>query len=252
MELKAFEQWFAEKLQLEYFCSTDSSLNGMQVGRTGSDVRTAAFAVDASLETFTRAVNAKADILVVHHGLFWGRPLAVTGSHFSRIKYLIENDLALFAAHLPLDAHPEVGNNACIAGELGLQSVRPFGEYHGQMIGCKGMLSDAMSVSEVLQQLGWDDGEVTVLPFGPDKLLRGGIVSGGAAGSVYEAIDEALDFFITGEMSHQVYHYCLESGITMIAGGHYRTEVYGVRKLAESVERETGIQTLYIDVPTGL
>ncbi len=252
MKLKEFEKWFREKLMLDDFLGADNSMNGMQAARKNEELHTAAFAVDASMETFRRASDAGADVLVVHHGLFWGKPLAVVGSHHQRLSWLLSHDLALFAAHLPLDAHPELGNNAGIAEALDLREVKPFGAYHGVMIGCRGVLPDAVTPLELLSRLGWDEQEAAVLPFGPEKLLRGGIISGGAADGVHEAVDEELDFFITGEVSHQVYHYCLESGITMIAGGHYLTEVYGVRRLAEAVGRETGISTVFIDIPTGL
>ena len=253
MLCRAFEQWFHQLLDIGEYERADASMNGLQVGRREKSLKRIALAVDASAETFRRAVDGGADALVVHHGLFWGKPIAVTGSHHQRISLLLEHDIALFAAHLPLDAHQEVGNNAAIAAAVGLRDIKPFGEYHGLMIGLQGILDEALGVPEILQLLGWEDEpDITVLPFGPDRIRRIGVVSGGAAGSVHQAIQQGCDLFITGESSHQVYHTCLESRIHMIAGGHYRTETYGVQQLGRRIEQETDISTFFIDLPTGL
>ncbi len=253
MICREFEQWFYQLLNLEPFEQADASMNGLQVGRRDKPLERIALAVDACAETFRRAADGGADALVVHHGLFWGQPLSVTGSHYQRISLLLDHDIALFAAHLPLDAHLEVGNNAGIADALGLKSIQPFGAYHGQMIGLQGLLETSLTVPEVLQLLGWEDEpDITVLPFGSERIRKVGVVSGGAAGIVDEAIQQGCDLFITGESSHQVYHTCLESGINMIAGGHYRTETYGVQLLGQRIEQETGISTFFIDLPTGL
>ncbi len=253
MNIRDFSQWLNEQLNLSEFSSSDASMNGMQVSRRSREISRLALAVDACAEVFQRSADQDADALLVHHGLFWGKPVAVTGGHYQRLSLLLHHDIALFAAHLPLDAHPEVGNNAAIAAALGLKDTEPFGEYHGHMIGCRGNLPRPMTVSEILEQLEWDqEDDVCVLPFGPDRHTSVGIISGGAAKSVQDAIDAGLDLFITGENSHQVYHDCLETGITMIAGGHYRTEVYGLQKLAERIEAETDITTVFVDVPTGL
>ncbi len=253
MKVTDFSKWFEQVLDLRTFDKADASMNGMQVGRRSEEISRIALAVDASSETFRRAADAGADAVVVHHGLFWGRPIAVTGSHYERISLLLEHDMALFAAHLPLDAHPEVGNNAGIAETLDLRGTEPFGEYHGVMIGCRGKFEHPVTVQQLLNMLDWDgEPSVTVMPFGPRQIHTVGIVSGGAAMSVMEAIDENLDAYITGEAAHQVYHYCQEEGITMIAGGHYSTETYGVKLLGKKIEAETGIETLFIDLPTGL
>jgi len=235
------------------FARADNSMNGLQVGRRSGDVAKAAFAVDACMESFQGAADAGADMLIVHHGLFWGKPLAVTGTHYARLAYLIEHDLALYASHLPLDAHPEIGNNAGLARQLGLTNLEPFGEYRGVMIGMRGELSRPETVESILTRLGIQDEEtVSILPFGPPVVRNIGVVSGGAAEDVLEAIDKKLDMYITGEPSHQVYHACLEAGIHMVAAGHYFTETFGPKLLAERIARETGLDTCFIDHPTGL
>ena len=209
--------------------------------------------MDACLESFQRAVQGGADMLFVHHGLFWGKPIPLTDTHYERISYLLEHDLALYASHLPLDAHSEVGNNAGLANKLDLGNRIPFGEYHGSMIGVKGDLPAALSLEAVLGILDLgDEPSVSILPFGKKKIKRVGIISGGASTEVSQALDEGLDLYITGEASHQTYHVCLEGGINVIAGGHYNTEVYGPKLVAEKLSAEMGIQTQFIDFPTGL
>ncbi|MCF7953775.1 MAG: Nif3-like dinuclear metal center hexameric protein [Spirochaetales bacterium] len=253
MKLKTLQTWLSSYLALEDYESMDASMNGIQVTRRNPEVKKVAVAVDACLETFQRAEKAGADLLFVHHGLFWGKPLALTGSHYERISFLMEHDMALFAAHLPLDAHPESGNNAGIANALGIENREPFGVYHGTAIGFKGNFPEAVSTNEILRRLSLtDDPRVSILPFGPRKIQNVGIVSGGAANQVADAIDEGLDAYITGEPLHQVYHDCMESGISMISGGHYNTEVYGVKQIAEKLKQEFALETCFIDVPTGL
>lgn len=253
MRLGELDRYFRALLSLADFDAIDSSMNGVQVQCSDKPIQRIAFAVDACVEVFRRAAESHADLLFVHHGLFWGRPIALRGSHYHRVKYLIEQDLALYAAHLPLDAHPELGNNAGLAAALGLQEIAPFGAYHGVKIGCKGRFAETVTIEEALRRIGLQAERCqALLPFGPSEIRTAGIVSGGATREVAEAIEEGLDLYITGEASHQVYHACLEEHINLICGGHYETEVWGVRSLSERVARETGISTQLIDVPTGL
>jgi dinuclear metal center YbgI/SA1388 family protein len=253
MDLNTFTALLDDFLQTSEFAQADVSLNGLQVARKNPEITRAAFAVDACMESFRGAAAAGADILIVHHGLFWGKPIAVTETHYSRLVFLLEHDLALYASHLPLDAHPQVGNNAGLAKALGLTGCEPFGEYHGKLIGLQGTLPHAMMLEEAAALLGLSEGPaVSILPFGPSPVSKVGVISGGAPGEVAEAIERKLDLYITGEPSHQVYHQCLEAGISMIAAGHYATEVYGPKLLAEWAAAETGVQTVFIDHPTGL
>jgi dinuclear metal center YbgI/SA1388 family protein len=252
MNMKELTLWLGEYLKLEDFRSADISLNGLQIGRRGEEIHKAAFAVDACLESLQRAADAGAQMLFVHHGLFWGSPIAVTGMHYQRISCAIEHDIALFAAHLPLDAHPESGNNAVMANMLGLNDIRPFGAYHGVDIGVTGELSESKSLFEIRDMLGFSEHAV-LLPFGKKEEIRSvAIVSGGASSSAEEAADKGIDLFITGEILHQVYHSCLERGLSVIGGGHYDTETFGVQAMAELLSRKFGIQTQFIDIPTGL
>ncbi|MBN1836388.1 MAG: Nif3-like dinuclear metal center hexameric protein [Spirochaetales bacterium] len=253
MRLEEFDQRIRDLLSLATYAAADSSMNGLQVGRSGEELRRVAFAVDACLETIQRAAEWNAELLFVHHGLFWGAPLAVTGVHYRRLRALLEADCGLYAVHLPLDLHPQLGNNAGLARLLGLSELEPFGEYRGVRIGWKGRLAQSRSLEEITRLVAGGSAETPqVLPFGPEEIQSVGIVSGGAAAEALQAIDEGLDLFVTGDADHTVYHHCLEGRINVIFGGHYRTEVWGVKLLSEHVAREMGLETCFLDVPTGL
>jgi dinuclear metal center YbgI/SA1388 family protein len=253
MRLEEFDMLVRRILALEEFGGADVALNGLQVANSRGTVDKAAFAVDACLESIRLAAEWKADLLFVHHGLFWGRPLAVTGVHYRRLRALIEADLALYAVHLPLDMHPELGNNAGLARRLALSGLEPFGEYRGTKIGFKGTLPEPMRLEQIVRKCcGGGEQGIRVLPFGPESVRTVGIVSGGAAEEALQAIEERLDLFITGEADHTIYHHCLEGGINVIFGGHYLTETAGVTLLGEKLGKETDVQTRFFDIPTGL
>ncbi len=258
MLLSELDKYFRGLMEIDQLSRVDASMNGIQVcsndGEASSvEIKKAAFAVDACMESFERVKELGADMLFVHHGLFWGRPLQVCGAHFRRLKFLMENNIALYASHLPLDMHPEFGNNAGICESLGIREPEPFGEYHGYKIGFKGELSKECSMDDVLEMLGLTaDKALSVLPFGPERIRRVAVVSGGAADSVHQAIEEDADLYITGDAAHQIYHSCLENRINLICGGHYHTETWGVRLLAERVSSDLGLDTVFIDLPTGL
>jgi len=247
------DSWFKNLLKPEFFEANDPSMNGLQVDNNGADVSRIAFAVDACQETIERASRAGAGMLFVHHGLFWGNPLAIKGTHYRRVKTLIDSNMALYASHLPLDAHPEVGNNSGLAERIGLMNLKPFGEWRGYEIGFSGEFAEAVSFDTVLARL-FPDGKkpAHVLPFGPREIRTAAIVSGDASDEIHQAIELGCDLYITGEIEHEAYHPALENRINVIAGGHYQTETVGVRLVAERLAKETGIDTVIIDVPTGL
>jgi dinuclear metal center YbgI/SA1388 family protein len=253
MTMTELEIWFDKLFHSREWQRTDMALNGPQVSCRHDQVTRIAFAVDASLQSFQAAVAESADVLVVHHGLFWGSPLSITGEHFERIKYLIDHDLALFAYHLPLDAHAEVGNNAGIAKALKLQELRDFGEFRGKTIGYSGLLPEPLTLDEICEILFHGrENVLQILPFGKQKVQSVGIISGGASRELAEAIQEKLDLYITGDADHTVYHQALEAGINVIFGGHYATETWGVRQLSQKLTKETGVPVVYLDLPTGL
>jgi len=253
MDLQELDRYFKELLPLADLAPTDHSLNGVQVECSDKNIEHVAFAVDACMAGFERAAEIGADVLFVHHGLFWGRSVAVIRSHYQRLKFLLDHDIALYAVHLPLDVHPEFGNNAGIAAALSLDEIEPFGFHKGFKIGFKGLLPKPLTVDEALDRLGLDRAACTaLLPFGPEQNRSVGIVSGGAVLDVDQAIREGLDLYITGDALHQVYHTCLEERINLVCGGHYQTEVWGARLVAEKLAADTGVKTSFVDVPTGL
>ena len=253
MTLTELDTLLSSTLNHAAWVSRDKSLNGLQVGRSQPEIGRVAFSVDACLQSFERAAAAGADVLVVHHGLFWGSPLAVTGDHRRRLQFLFDHDLALWASHLPLDAHPALGNNAGLAQALGLTDVTPFGDYRGAKIGVRGTLPSPQPLDWFCERLFHGrENVLQVLPFGKKAVRTVGLVSGGAPHDVHEAIAEGLDLFITGDADHTIHHTALEAGINVISGGHYATETWGVRLLAAHVQKQTALSTVFLDLPTGL
>ena len=245
--------FFRSLLDIDGFLTADNSLNGLQVGNDGREIGKIAFAVDASLESFKRAAEAGAGMLFVHHGLFWGDSPRLEGVHRERIKFLLDNNLCLYGVHLPLDQHPVLGNNAVLAKLLGIEEPEPFGLYHGRKIGYKGRLSSPLTNEEACRRISFcDRPPLAVYLFGKDENRTAGVVSGGAAEECLQALEEGLDLFITGEPSHSYYHYALEGKLNYIAGGHYSTEVWGVRSIMEETANQLNIDTEFIDIPTGL
>jgi dinuclear metal center YbgI/SA1388 family protein len=230
----------------------DASLNGLQV-EGASEVRKVAFAVDASLATIEAAVTAGADMLVVHHGLFWGKEKPITGPHRRRLAALLEHDVSLYAAHLPLDAHEEVGNNWGLARLLGLDEIRAFGSWRGRALGARGVFPTPLSLRELADVLERQLGEsVLVHAGGTMQLASLGIISGSAAGSIAEAAAAGLDGFLTGEPKHDHFHDPFELGINALYAGHYMTETVGLNLLAEKLQREFDLLTEFLLFPTGL
>jgi dinuclear metal center YbgI/SA1388 family protein len=169
------------------------------------------------------------------------------------VRLLLAHDLALYAMHLPLDCHPTLGNNAGMAQALDLRERTPFGEYRGAMIGLRGSLPEPGPLADVADTLfGGERNCLAVLPFGRERIERVALVSGGGNRDLDAAIAAGVDLFVTGDAAHENYHAALEAGINVVSGGHYLSEVYGVRAVAERLARDTGVATTLIDVPTGL
>ncbi len=243
--------WLDDYLDIGTY-RADPSLNGLQVAGS-EEVTKVAVAVDASLNTFQQAAANGADMLITHHGLFWGQPLAITGMHRERVKFLLDNDLSLYTAHIPLDAHREVGNNWGLAPILGLKELQPFGEFKGMPIGVKGVFEEPKAIRVLAEEIEKQLGEQVMVQAGGPSIVRSlGIVSGGAAWDVVTAAEQGLDAFLTGEPKHEVFHHPFELGINAIFAGHYMTETVGVTLLASRLEDEFGLTTEFILLPTGL
>lgn len=230
----------------------DRSMNGLQV-EGKNKVRKIAFAVDASIEAFRRTKKANADMLVVHHGMIWGGIDSVKGLLMKRLKFLLENEISLYAAHLPLDAHPEIGNNVELLKIVGAEIREPFGIYHGKMIGYLGVLKRTKRLDKIKEIL---DSEFKVdskiLSFGKKKVRKIATVSGGGSFAVPEAGEKGVDLFITGEAEHSAYHAAKESSLNVLFAGHYATETTGVKALMNVVAEKFDVDVDFIDIPTGL
>jgi dinuclear metal center YbgI/SA1388 family protein len=228
----------------------DGAVNGLQVENSGTVTRIAA-TVDASLATVKLAIEAKADLLLVHHGLFWSRTHPWTGKRYELLRALIENNIAVYSSHLPLDAHPKLGNNAQLAAALGFKRLKPFFPSHGQPIGLKTVTS--ISRDELVTRLARATGaKPKLIPGGPKICRRIGIVTGGAGGDLKIAATEGVDTFITGEGPHWTYALAEELGLNVLYGGHYATETFGVKALAKHLSQRFRVPWVFVDHPTGL
>ncbi|MGZ8898915.1 MAG: Nif3-like dinuclear metal center hexameric protein [Limisphaerales bacterium] len=237
-------------LKTEQFTDWPGAVNGLQVENNGSVSKIAA-AVDASSMTVRKAVQAGADFLIVHHGLFWGASHPWTGKRYQLMKLLLENNLAVYSSHLPLDAHPQLGNNAQLARALGLRESKPFFVEKGQAIGLQSRGSVKREelerrLTNVLRV------EPKMIPGGPEICRKIGIVTGGAGDELRKAHEEGVDTFITGEGRHWTYALAEELGLNVFYGGHYATETFGVKALAALLSQKFGLPWEFIDHPTGL
>ena len=243
-----------ETLRTAAYADVDASANGLQVGAGTGTVERVAFAVDAAAETIDRARAVEADLLVVHHGLSWGGFERITDRTYDRIAALIEADIDLYVSHLPLDGHPELGNAAGVADRLGLTDRQPFGSIGEEHVGQQGVLEEPTDIEGLRERLsGLDTGgqPIQTLAFGPDRIERVAVLTGSGADWLDEAVAAGADAFVTGEGKQKLYHQAREAGIHVVLGGHYATETFGVRALAELVD-EWGLTTTVIDFPTGL
>jgi len=228
----------------------NGAVNGLQVENRGSVSRIAA-TVDASLATVKLAIEAKADLLIVHHGLFWSPSHPWVGKKYELIRLLIENDLAVYSSHLPLDAHPKLGNNAQLAAALGLKKLTPFFPSHGGLIGLK--TRQRISRTELARRLERVLGSKALLIPGGGEICEGiGVVTGGAGDGLKECAEAGVDTLITGEGPHWSYAMAEELGINVFHGGHYLTETFGVKALAAELARKFKVPWVFLDHPTGL
>jgi len=237
-------------LRPEKIRDNDRAVNGLQVENRGHVTRIAA-AVDASLATARLAVAAGADLLVVHHGLFWSARQPWTGTNYELLQLLVENNLAIYSAHLPLDFHPRLGNNTLLCAALGLKKPRPFLLMDGQHYGLQSRTH--LSRAALAVRLERASGEQPLLiPGGPEICRRIGVVTGGAGEFLKTAGEEGVDTYVTGEGPHWTYALAEELGMNVIYGGHYATETFGVKALAAHLSKEFGLPWSFIDHPTGL
>jgi dinuclear metal center YbgI/SA1388 family protein len=241
-------QWIDDYLDVKNF--DDSCPNGLQIEGV-SEISRIVVGVSACQEIFENARKKGAQMVIVHHGLIWkGLPGIIKGVFRRRLEFLLRHGMNLLGYHLPLDAHPEVGNNVLLANELGLEDLKPFGYHGSQSIGWHGHLGREMSRRAILKLIGKVLGG-TPLHFdaGKERIRRIGVISGGAAGDLYEAIDLGLDLFLTGEAGEPTYEICREAGVNFVAGGHYRTERLGIQALGEKIHEKFGVPVTFFETP---
>lgn len=251
MDLRSLTEYLDTWLRVREVPDYPNAHNGLQVDSGRAEVRRIAVAVDAVQHTVDAAVRAEADLLLVHHGLFWDGNQPVTGRRYRRLKALFDADLAVYSAHLPLDVHPEVGNNAVLARELGVEIRGTFGEYKGFPVGVWGEIDirrDALC-ARLDSLLG---GRVKMVPGGPERVRTVGVITGGAGGEVAAAARQGLDAYVSGEGAHHNFFDAEEGGVNLLLGGHYATETFGVRAVGRHLEEKFGIDWMFIDHPTGL
>jgi dinuclear metal center YbgI/SA1388 family protein len=228
----------------------DGAANGLQVENSGAVTKIAA-AVDASIATAKLAIAAKADLLIVHHGLFWSPRQPWTGKNYELLELLIENNLAVYSSHLPLDAHPKLGNNAQLCAALGLKNLKPFFQSHGQFIGFKSQTK--ISRANLAKQLERATGaKPKIIPGGEDICEKIGVVTGGAGAELKIAAADGVDTFITGEGPHWTFALAEELGLNVFYCGHYATETFGVKALAAELSKKFKLPWEFLDHPTGL
>jgi dinuclear metal center YbgI/SA1388 family protein len=244
-----------EKLRTDAYADLDASANGLQIGPADREIDHVAFAVDGAVETIEEAAERGADLLVTHHGISWGGIERVTGRQYDQIAAAIEHDVALYTSHLPLDGHQELGNAAGIAELLGLEDRSPFGTLGGEYVGQQGTLVDPIELSAVCDrlrpELDTGTGQLRTLEFGPAEISDVAIITGSGVDWLGEAADAGVDLLVTGEGKQQAYHEASELGVNVVLAGHYATETFGVESL-EGVVAEWGLETSFIDCPTGL
>jgi dinuclear metal center YbgI/SA1388 family protein len=251
MKLESLVQFLDGYLEVAGFPDYDGAHNGLQVESEGP-IRKVGAAVDASGASISAAANRECDLLLVHHGLFWGGAAPVTGRRYRRLAALLRNGVALYSAHLPLDAHPEVGNCIRLARALGVEVEERFGTFADADIGWRGRVQE-QGREELRERIAETVGrEVRLLAGGPERVRTVGVVTGGAASMIPDAARAGLDAFVTGEGAHHTYFDAVELGVNVYYAGHYATETWGVRALAEVVAERHDLPWEFIDLPTGL
>jgi dinuclear metal center YbgI/SA1388 family protein len=237
-----------ELLEIDSF--TDYGPNGLQVPGA-AEVSLVVTGVTAQRELFERAAAAGAQLVLCHHGLFWDfHPRSLGPAMKERLKLLFDADISLAGYHLPLDAHPEVGNNALICAELGLERAEPFAEHKGRMVGFVGRSAEGIEFRELRRRCAAAFGQDPfVWDAGPDTVHSVAVVSGGAPESFGEAIARGVDAFLTGETAEHVMAEARENRVHFIAGGHYATETFGIRRLGELVAEKFDVEHRFVDIP---
>lgn len=241
-----------ELLSLDEIPDYSAALNGLQLENKSNEVTKIVAAVDACLPVIEQAIERKADLLVVHHGLFWSGAQKLVRAQFRKLQIAIEKGLAIYSAHIPLDVHDELGNNALLAKALGFEGdFKPILPWKGIHLGR--LFEIEIPRADLVDKVSSAVGETAHLcPGGPEIVKRVGLCTGGAGAEIASAAAGGVDTFITGEGQHWTYTLAEELGVNLIYGGHYATETFGVKALSEHLSEKFGLTWEFIDHPTGL
>lgn len=250
VKLESALQYLEELLGVADHPDYPTALNGLQVDGP-SQVRKICASVDVSEEVIEAATAAGADLLVVHHGLFWSGLKPLTGRRFRKVQGLIDARIGLYSCHLPLDAHPDFGNCALLSEAIGVSTEERFGSYKGYPLGWAGGFDGTRTelVSRLKQAVG---GSVQLIAGGPEEIGQVGVITGSGASFMEEAVQSGITTLVTGEGSHHTYVDAMELGINVLYGGHYRTEVFGVKALCAHLADNFDLEWEFLDFPSGL
>lgn len=250
-EIESILQYIEERLDVSTHPDFNTALNGLQVGGPGT-VEHVCAAVDASERTIRASADRNADLLLVHHGLFWPGLKPITGRLRRKVAGLLESGTALYSVHLPLDGHPDIGNCILLARALDIDIEGRLGEYEGADLGWWGRVSEMEreAFREVVSAAV--GGPVHLIPGGPDTVETVGVVTGGGGRFIQDAADLGLDAYVTGEGNHPTYVDAMELGVNVYYAGHYATETFGVKALAAELAERFDLTWDFVDDPSGL
>jgi len=250
MDLKTVINYLDELLKTNEI--SDESLNGLVLENNGM-VSKVGLTVDFNTSVIEKGIEEKVDMMIFHHGPYWGSPVPITGSFYKKIKLLISNNIAVYVSHLPLDLHPQFGNNSSAMKLLGFENTEEFGNYHGINIGRKFSLKEPTRFEDLLTLLESKIGKpILYWKFGEDFIKEGAFVSGDAVFSLPEAIEKELDILIVGEPRHYSYSIAKDNNINLVFMGHYQSETLGVKSLGKHLSEKFGLDTTFLSESTGL
>jgi dinuclear metal center YbgI/SA1388 family protein len=249
-QLSQLVDYSNDLLRIDDIADWPNALNGLQLENSGAVTKIGA-AVDASTRVIDAAIEREINFLIVHHGLFWPGLQPITGGRRRMLERAFRHDVALYSAHLPLDVHSVLGNNAQLAVALGFENTEPFFEQKGQCVGLKvkAQVSREELARKLEQSLG---GPVKLFAAGPEQTQTIALITGGAGSEIYAVAREGIDTFITGEAPHWAAVATEELGINLVLGGHYATETFGVKALAAHLSDRFDLPWEFLDCPTGL
>ncbi len=251
VELKEIVRYLDEELRISEVADYSGALNGLQLENNGSVTKVAA-AVDASLPVFEEAVSAGVDLLIVHHGMFWHGAQRLVNAQYKKLKLAMENNMAVYSAHIPLDIHDDWGNNVILAEKIGMTCAEKFHPWKGELLGLKQEMN--LSLDELLKRVRVAvGGEVAFCPGGSSESVgMVGLITGGAGSEIQAMVDTGINTFVTGEGPHWSYPLAEELGLNVIYGGHYATETFGVLKLVEVISERYLLCNHFVDRPSGI